>query len=461
MIRLSLQEAARAMNGRLVGADAIFTDVSTDTRTLRDGELFFALKGPNFDAHDYLDRAERAAAVVVDRAVTVSTPHIQVTDTLTALGDLARHWRLKFRRPLVGVTGSNGKTTVRAMTAAVFAAPGFMENRVHATQGNFNNAVGVPLTLFGLDPERHDYAVLEMGANHPGEIAYLTTLAQPDAAVITNAGPAHLEGFGDLDGVARAKGELFAGMPETATAVLNYDDPRCGVWETLASNRPRLSFGLECEADIRAQWRPCDGGSRVHLRTPAGAADLTLPVPGKHNVYNALAATGLALAVGAPLERIVAGLEGFQAVQGRMQACAAIRGARLFDDTYNANPASLAAGLDVLTAQPGRPWLALGDMGELGAEAARMHRDCGLRAKEQGVERLFALGPLAARAADAFGPGAEVFADAEALITRLRAELESDVRLLVKGSRVMRMERVAAALMDTANNNDNHGDGAP
>lgn len=447
MIRLSLQEAARAVNGSFAGTDGRFVGVSIDTRTLRGGELFFALQGPNFDAHDYLDRAlEAGACAVVTQRETSLPQAIRVADTRLALGDLARHWRAAFHRPLVGITGSNGKTTVKEMTATIFATQG----RVHATQGNFNNAVGVPLTLFGLDPDQDETAVIEMGANHPGEIAYLTDLVQPNAAVITNAGPAHLEGFGDLDGVARAKGELFAGMPRAATAVINKDDPRCGVWQALAAERLQLGFGIENDADIRARLRSDDAGRRIELHTPAGSAELRLPVPGKHNIYNALAATGLALAVDTPLDRIIAGLEAFRPVKGRMQARATLRGARLFDDTYNANPASLAAGLDVLTTEPGRHWLALGDMGELGANAARIHRECGHLARDKGVERLFALGPLAARAAEAFGDGAEVFEDVNEVIARLRDELDAEVRLLVKGSRTMRMERVVAGLADAA-----------
>ena len=433
------------MNGRLSGVDHEFTGVSTDTRTLRKGDLFFALKGPNFDAREYLAEAGRAgaAAVVVDGEAAVSGVCIRVADARLALGDLARHWRVLFRRPLVGITGSNGKTTVKEMTASIFAALG----RVHATQGNFNNDIGAPLTLLGLDADRHDYAVVEMGANHPGEIAYLVSLAQPDAAVVTNAGPAHLEGFGDLDGVARAKGEMFAGLSGSGVAVINQDDPRCAVWERLAAGRPRLGFGIDHAADIRAQWRPQGMGGRLRLDTPAGAVELSLAAPGKHNVYNALAATSLALAVDAPLDKIVEGLEAFRPVQGRMQAHKTDCGALLFDDTYNANPASLAAGLDVLTSQPGRHWLVLGDMGELGADAAELHAACGRRAREKGVQRLAALGPLAAGAAGTFGEDGEVFEDVDALVDGLRGDLDGDVRLLVKGSRAMRMERVVAGLL--------------
>ena len=445
MIHMSLQQAAQAMHGQLFGVDHAFVGVSTDTRTLPRGALFFALKGPNFDAHRYLVEAERAgaAAVVVDAEATVSGACIRVADTRKALGDLARHWRGLFRCPLVAITGSNGKTTVKEMTASIFAALG----RTHATQGNFNNDIGVPLTLFGLDVDRDDYAVVEMGANHPGEIARLVSLAQPDAAVVTNAGPAHLEGFGDLDGVARAKGEMFSGMPRSAVAVINRDDPRCGVWERLAAERPRLSFGIERAADIRARRQPRGTGDQLCLDTPAGTVELTLAAPGKHNVYNALAAAGLALAVGAPLDEIAQGLEAFRPVRGRMQAHETAVGALLFDDTYNANPASLAAGLDVLTSQPGRHWLVLGDMGELGADAAELHAECGRWAREKGIERLIALGPLAAVAAGAFGGRGEVFEDAETLVDALRGDLERGVRILVKGSRVMRMERVVAGLL--------------
>ncbi|HEB99533.1 MAG TPA: UDP-N-acetylmuramoyl-tripeptide--D-alanyl-D-alanine ligase [Thiotrichales bacterium] len=443
MMALQLSQAAEVLDGELQGPDVRFEGVSTDSRSLEPGNLFVALVGERFDGHEYLAQAagRGAAAAAVCREVPAELPLVRVADTRRALGRLAAFWRRRFEIPLVAVTGSNGKTTVKEMTAAILGAG----REVLATRGNLNNDIGVPLTLFRLD-ERHRAAVIEMGANHPGEIAWLTIIAAPTVAVITNAGPAHLEGFGSLEGVAEAKGEIYSGLRPGGTAVVNADDAFADLWRSLAAPRDVLTFGLDRPADLSADWRPAGGGSRLSLRTPWGYAELELPLPGRHNVMNALAASAAALAAGASLDEVVQGLGGMRAVSGRLQFLAGIAGARIIDDTYNANPASLGAALEVLAATPGEHWLVLGDMGELGPGAAELHAEAGRQAAASGVSRLFALGELAGEAARAFGGHARAYRDREALLGDLREAMHGDLVILVKGSRRMRMEQVVEAL---------------
>ena len=443
MMALQLSRAAEVLDGELQGPDVRFEGVSTDSRSVEPGNLFVALVGERFDGHEYLAQAagRGAAAAAVCREVPAELPLVRVADTRRALGRLAAFWRRRFEIPLVAVTGSNGKTTVKEMTAAILGAG----REVLATRGNLNNDIGVPLTLFRLD-ERHRAAVIEMGANHPGEIAWLTTIAAPTVAVITNAGPAHLEGFGSLEGVAEAKGEIYSGLRPGGTAVVNADDAFADLWRSLAAPRDVLTFGLDRPADLSADWRPAGGGSRLSLRTPWGYAELELPLPGRHNVINALAASAAALAAGASLDEVVQGLGGMRAVSGRLQFLAGIAGARIIDDTYNANPASLGAALEVLAATPGEHWLVLGDMGELGPGAAELHAEAGRQAAASGVSRLFTLGELAGEAARAFDGHARAYQDREALLGDLREAMHGDLVILVKGSRRMRMEQVVEAL---------------
>ncbi len=444
MMAMPLSAAARVLDARQVGEDVQFQGVSTDTRTLAAGNLFVALRGPHFDGHQYLEqaRARGAAAAAVSQTQAIDLPQLQVEDTRLALGALAAHWRRRFELPLVAVTGSNGKTTVKEMLAAILRGCG----NTLVTQGNFNNDIGVPHTLFGIGPE-HDYAVLELGANHAGEIAYLTGLVQPQVALINNAGPAHLEGFGSIEGVARAKGEIFSHAGPATTCVINADDVYADLWRELAAPRPMVSFGLDREADVSAEWRGDINGSDLRLRTPQGVADVRLALPGRHNVMNALAAAGAASALGIAVEAIAAGLAEVRAVKGRWQPVSGINGVRVIDDTYNANPASLEAGLALLAAADGERWLVLGDMGELGESGQRLHSDTGSAARRAGVTRVFTLGELAALAARAFGSGACAYASVETLVTDLRAALRPGVTLLVKGSRSMQMERVVGALL--------------
>lgn len=440
--QMRLHEAADALGAHWAGEDVMLQGVGTDTRTLQTGQLFVALHGPNFDGHDYLAeaKAKGAAACMVEKPVANCSALI-VGDTRLALGQLARVWRHHFAMPLVAVTGSNGKTTVKEMLASIFAQLG----EVLATRGNLNNDIGVPLTLLGLD-SRHSSAVVELGANHAGEIAYLTALAEPNVAVITNAASAHLEGFGTLNGVANAKGEIFQGLKEDGTAIINADDEFASLWRGLAKDKKVLSFGLQNPADIAAQWQVGDRGSQIHVSTPEGKVKLQLALLGEHNVMNALAAIAAAQAAGVKLTTIKAGLEAMQPVAGRLQLKAGIHGSRIIDDTYNANPASLAAAIEVLAGFTGKHILVLGDMGELGDETRELHAQAGRFARAHGVDRLYTVGPMAAAAVEAFGKEAQQCDSHEAASNVLQQELTDDVTVLVKGSRLSRMERVVQRL---------------
>ena len=444
MIRMHLGEAAAAIGAHAAGGDVVFHGVSTDSRTTARGALFVAVRGSNFDGHDFVGQAgaRGAAAALVERRPDAPIPFVLVRDSVRALGELAAGWRRRFRDlVLIGVTGSNGKTTVKEMVAAIFRTLG----PVSATRGNLNNEIGVPLTLCGLDAG-HRTAVVELGANHRGEIAALTALARPAVGVITQCAPAHLEGFGSIEGVARAKGELFEHMPDDAVAVVNADDPYADLWRELARPRRCLSFGAGPDADVRVRATTGEGFDRVSLDTPAGSVDLDLALPGVHNAFNAGAAAAAAIAAGAGLGAIREGLAAVRPAKGRLESKRGPRGAEILDDTYNANPASLRAGLRVLGAKPTPRWLVLGDMAELGPDGASLHAEAGRHAKCHGVDRLMVVGELSVEAARAFGDGATHFADCAALIDRLRDELPDGATVLVKGSRSMAMERVVEAI---------------
>ncbi len=449
-MKRTLASFAHACGGRLLGPDAPFSAVSIDSRTLAPGDLFLAIRGERFDGHDFAAAASGrgACAVVVSRDVAVSVPRILVDDTQAALTAAAAAWRAGFELPLVGVGGSNGKTTTKELLAAILRRMG----PALATQGNLNNHLGVPLTLFRLDAS-HRSAVVEMGANHAGEIASLVAVARPTVGLVTNAGAEHLEGFGSLEGVARAEGEMFAGLDATATAVLNADDVFADLWREMNSASRVLSFGTSRAADFRAGKIDCgvrDGvwHTRFLLDSPAGQSRVGLALPGRHSVVNALGAAAAAWACGATLGQIVDGLSEVQPVAGRMQLKRTACGASLVDDSYNANPSSAVAGLEVLEALRGERWLVLGEMAELGEQAAQRHADLGRVARRHGVVRLFALGPTTPRAVEAFGEGGRWFPDVDALIEALEATLHGGVVLMVKGSRVNRLERVVAALVE-------------
>ncbi|MBE2293801.1 MAG: UDP-N-acetylmuramoyl-tripeptide--D-alanyl-D-alanine ligase [Phycisphaerales bacterium] len=451
---LRLSTAARLLEAEMAGNDAVFTAVGTDSRRLPKDALFVALSGPNFDGHAFIAaaRAQDARAALVSRWMDEPLPQLRVADTRLALGQLAAACRACFTGPLIALTGSNGKTTLKEMLAAILRRRG----ATLATEGNLNNDIGVPLTLLRLHAD-HQYAVIEMGANHHGEIAYLTGLARPDVAIINNAGACHLEGFGDVAGVARGKGEIFQGLNPAGVAIINRDDLYADYWIGLNPDRRIVDFGLDQPAAVSA--RVLDAAThRFRLITPAGEAEIRLPLPGRHNIRNALAAAAAALTVGATLDDIRDGLESLREVNGRLQRLRGRHGGTVIHDAYNANPSSLAAALHAISLEPERKWLVLGDMIELGPTADERHAQSGQEARIAGFERLFALGEHSRAAAAAFGTGGQHFNDLESLVAVLKQDLENGTELpviLVKGSRGMRMERVVAALVESEKANMN------
>ena len=448
MISMNLSEAAKLLGVGLVDADALFTGCSIDSRTVQKGNLFIAIRGEKFDGHSFVKLAQNhgACAALVENAYSEkSLPLLSVNDSRKAMARLAGSWRSDFAIPLIAVTGSNGKTTVKEMLSSILS----VKASVLATRGNLNNEIGVPLTLFGLD-KAHKYAVIEMGANHPGEIAFLSKLAKPTVALITQCAPAHLEGFGSIEGVARAKGEIYSGLGPDGMAIVNTDDAYADFWCKLASAYNQIGFGFSKKADISASDVIFDtdtGKTRFKLNTPAGSGVINLPLAGKHNVMNALAAAACCYAINIPLSDIQVGLEKMPHVHGRMQLVTTREGARVFDDTYNANPTSLKAGLQVLGTYPGKRWLVLGDMGELGEASIELHRQAGEMAREQSIEKLYALGNLSKYAVEQFGLGAMHFDQIEDLLTALKTDISADTTVLVKGSRFMAMDRVIKSLM--------------
>ncbi len=449
---MQLSAASLAMHGSLIGNDSAFDSVGTDSRAVRPGQLFVALKGEHFDGHDYAKQAleQGAAGVVLEKNTANLSPAIVVEDSYLALGQLASHWREKFAIPVVAITGSNGKTTVKEMLSDILAVKAGGMDAIHATVGNLNNHIGLPLTMLKLR-DSHRYAVLEMGMNHLGEIAYLSDLVKPTLALINNAGTAHVGELGSRDKIAQAKGEIFAGMAANGVALINADDDYAAYWRALNAGKKIVSFGVDQPADVQASYQEKDGGYAVRIRTPAGEVAFTLPLMGVHNVRNALAASAAAYALGVSNADIATGLAGFSAVKGRLQNKLAIQGARLIDDTYNANPDSMKAAIDVLANQTGEKILVLGDMGELGSDAARMHREVGEYAKTKGLQQLYCLGDLSLEMVQGFGVGARHFDDAAVLAEAIKPRLSAQVTVLVKGSRFMKMERVVD-LLDEKNN---------
>jgi UDP-N-acetylmuramoyl-tripeptide--D-alanyl-D-alanine ligase len=442
----NLGALARELKGRLVGADSDFGVVSTDTRKIEPGALFVALVGERFDGHRFLPDAHKlgAAGALVSEVGASPISQVEVRDTRLALGRMARAWRDNFALPVIAVTGSAGKTTVKELIASILS----VSRDVCVTQGNLNNDIGVPLTLMRLQ-EEHAALVVELGANHGGEIDYLAALVQPTVGVITNAAAAHLEGFGSLAGVVFAKGELLDHLPRAGTAVLNADDPHCADWSARAPTEFVVTFGFAATADCRVVGDVADDaqGSRFAMRLPDGEnIDVVLPLLGRSNVVNALAAAAAAQAVGVSPQDIVLGLGRAAAVPGRMTALAGIGGATVIDDSYNANPASVRAALDYLGGLPGRRIFVLGDMAELGENAVRLHTEIGNYAQGR-CERLLATGALAAHAVQAFGAGALHCDGIDALRSELGAEMQADTTVLIKGSRVMALDRLASQLL--------------
>ncbi len=449
----AMSEAAAAVGGELVGVDQAFERVGSDSRDLAAGSLFVALRGPNFDGHEHVEAAARRGAVgaLVARRLDTRLSQIVVDDTLSGLGRLAAEWRARRPVTLIGITASNGKTTMKEMLAAILR----QRATVLATHGNLNNEIGLPLTLLGLEDER--FAVIEMGANHPGEIARLSRIARPDIALLGNAGRAHLAGFGDAAGVARAKAEIIEGLRPGGLFVYPADSPWASLWREASGDVRRLSFGFQSSADVAV-----DPTTLVQRRDEAGFATcfdvladgrriaLTLRVAGRHNVANAVAVCAVALALEIPDVAIQQGLAGVRPVGGRLSPMPLNSGALLIDDSYNANPDSVLAAIEVLADLPGRRTLVLGDLGELGEAAATLHRELGEAAARAGIDRLFTLGALAAEAGRGFTGGARGFDDPGALVDALRQDMCVRDSILVKGSRAAGMERVVERLRGTA-----------
>lgn len=448
MITLSLNQLAEILDITYHGEPGMITGVATDSREVKPGNLFVTWQGENFDGHQFCAQAVQngARALLVTRQLDLPVPQFVVTDSIQAFGKIASFWRQQFNLPIVGVTGSNGKTTVKNMLASIFrVAAG---NDCLAPIKSFNNHVGVPLTLCALAPH-HQYAVIEMGMNHFGELHYLTNLVHPNVTVISNAGPCHLEGVGGtLAGVAQAKAEILTGLSTNGIAVLNKDDAFYEYWTKQAAPHPIISFGIEQQADVMATAiMPSLTGNQFTLHTLQGETNISLPLLGHHNVMNALAASAAALAVGLSLEQIKQGLEQVQPEAHRLQFMQARGGAGLLDDCYNANPNSVRKAIDVLKTFPYKQILVLGDMRELGDNAEQMHADIGAYAKAAGVEHLFAVGELMQHGVQAFGNGGKHFSDKTALITHLDHYLTTDHIILVKGSFSMNMLQVVEALL--------------
>jgi len=449
MIALSLQQLADITAGKLHGGDLNFAEVTTDTRKVSAGALFIALQGERFDAHEFVADAitNGAAALLVSKHLPVAVPQVVVNDTRIALGQLAGWVRQQSTARVVALTGSSGKTSVKEMTAAILRVCG----ETLYTAGNLNNDIGVPLTLLRLTPE-HQFAVIELGANHQGEIAYTTDLTRPETALVNNLAAAHLEGFGSLAGVAKAKGEIFEGLSATGTAIINADSNDWPHWQNHLHHKTLWRFSVESQPDsdfYASNIRFSTQGTQFTLHTPAGAAEITLPLPGRHNIANALAAAALALSVDAPLDAIQQGLASLKAVPGRLFPVALNATQLLIDDSYNANVGSMTAAAQVLADMPGYRVMVVGDMGELGAEAVECHREVGDAARLAGIDRVLSVGTLSKGISEASGVG-EHFNDKPALIARLSALLSEhqELTILVKGSRSAAMEQVVQALKE-------------
>ncbi|MBD8644378.1 UDP-N-acetylmuramoyl-tripeptide--D-alanyl-D-alanine ligase [Stenotrophomonas sp. CFBP 13724] len=454
MRRTLLSLIAHWAGGEIHGDDVAIDAISNDTRQMSPGSLYVALRGERFDGHDFGTDAQArgASALLVERLLPLNLPQVLVADSELALARIAAGMQRDRSTGVFAITGSNGKTSVKTLLLDILRQHAQVEHKVvHANPGNFNNEIGLPLAVIAA-PEDADFAVYEMGAGKPGDIAYLTDIVRPRWSLVNNIAAAHLERMGSLQGVASTKGAIYAALPADGVAVINADDafapwfeqhfigtpPRCGV----------LRFGLDHSADVSASAIRFDAaGSHFLLHTPAGKAEVTLPLPGRHNIGNALAATALALAAAIPLPQIVAALAVTEPVPGRQIAHRLPNGAVLVDDSYNANPGSLAAAIDALASSGQDAWLVLGDMRELGPEAVALHAQAGQRARQGGIKRLYTLGPLSAAASAAFGDGGRHFETHDALARALQDDLRAGVRCLVKGSRGSAMDKIVKALL--------------
>ena len=448
MIGVTLGQLANVLNGELCGSDALIEDVTTDTRKLTPGCLFVALKGERFDAHDFAQTAKEggAGALLVSRKLDIDLPQLVVSDTRLAFGELAAWVRQQVPARVVALTGSSGKTSVKEMTAAILGECG---NTLY-TAGNLNNDIGVPMTLLRLTKE-HQYAVIELGANHQGEIAWTVSLTRPEAALVNNLAAAHLEGFGSLAGVAKAKGEIYTGLPANGIAILNADNNDWLNWQSIIGDRKVWRFSPNAaNSDFTAtNVHITSHGTEFTLQTPTGNAEVTLPLPGRHNIANALAATALAMAVGASLDAVKQGLAKLKAVPGRLFPVRLGENQLLLDDTYNANVGSMTAAVQVLSEMPGYQVLVAGDMAELGEETEKCHREIGEAAREAGLDRVLTCGKFSHFISENSGAG-EHFSDKTALTERLRELLSqhSEITVLIKGSRSAAMEQVVQSLKE-------------
>ena len=448
MIRVSLSQLAATLQGELCGPDLDIDAVTTDTRKLTPGCLFVALKGERFDAHDFAEQAKEggAGALLVSRRLDCDLPQLVVKDTRLAFGELAAWVRQQVPARVVALTGSSGKTSVKEMTAAILSECG---NTLY-TAGNLNNDIGVPMTLLRLTRE-HQYAVIELGANHQGEIAWTVGLTRPEAALVNNLAAAHLEGFGSLAGVAKAKGEIFGGLPLNGIAIMNADNNDWLNWQSTIGDRKTWRFSPNAaNSDFTAtDIHVTSHGTEFTLQTPIGNVGVLLPLPGRHNIANALAATALAMAVGAPLSAVKTGLASLQAVPGRLFPIPLGATQLLLDDSYNANVGSMTAAAQVLSEMPGYRVMVVGDMAELGDESESCHTQVGEAARAAGIDRVLSVGKLSHFISDASGAG-EHFADKESLIKRLNALINEQqiITILVKGSRSAAMEEVVHALQE-------------
>lgn len=425
--------------------DLPISHISTDTRSLQEGDIFLALRGENFDGHAYLQQAidKGAVAAIVSDVVDLAIPSLRVSDTRKAYGDIAAWYRRQFSIPIIAITGSSGKTSVKEMTASILRQAG----NVLATQANYNNDIGVPLTLLQLR-EAHDFAVIEIGTNHPGEIAYSVNITQPTVAMVNNVGPAHIEFLGSVAGVAKEKSSIYTGLSADGTAVFNLDEAYVEPWRQKFKNLRQVTFSSQQEADIRGQLLTVDAMSRPSFRLSVAGKELTIqcPLPGLHNLQNALAACALTYAIGIDMECMKAGIEAMQSVKGRMQFKTGKAQATIIDDTYNANPASVKAAIDSLSVMPGKNILILGDLGELGEDAPMHLAAIGQYAAEKGLDALYSCGNLSAQASEAFGSAGQHFANQQALADHVLGLLDAEVNCLVKGSRAAGMEAIVDIL---------------
>lgn len=450
MSGMQLSKIAQPLGAELFGSDAEFRFVSIDTRSINPGDCFIAIQGPNFDGHDFVAAAfeNGAVAAIVERKLPLDIPQLVVANTCQALTDLAILRRQQLTLPILSVTGSCGKTTTKSMMGSIMSHCGF----VHAGKKSFNNHYGVPLTILGIDADQHQYAVVEMGANHEHEIAHLTAITQPNVAVITMAAPVHLEGFKTIEGVAKGKGEIFQGLSDDGVAVINQDDFFADYWKSLVTDKKVVTFGFSASADFHADEITVDEQQHpaFKLHTPMGSVQITLPLIGEHNIVNAMAASAATAMAGADLSAIQQGLQAMTPVDKRLVKRVGRLGVEVLDDSYNANPTGVEAALRVLANNDKEKIFVLGEMAELGELAKSYHEQLGKQAHQFGISKLYAIGDLTQHTVAAFGAGAEYFTEQQTLITQLLQDLKPNMCILVKGSLCNRLENVVDALLSPA-----------